>query len=114
VTPQDLTFLPQLFIAMQQTTYRLNEERPHWCARSFATTGECAMTTLQSSPTPTVPVLHVFEQAGGWHWGITIPRGLGSGFKVIAFSESTFPLEDAARTDGSQVLASLEGAAVHS
>ncbi|RAS20735.1 hypothetical protein [Paraburkholderia bryophila] len=71
------------------------------------------MTTLQSSPTPTVPVLHVFEQAGGWHWGITIPRGLGSGFKVIAFSERTFPREDAARNDGSQVLASLEGAAVH-
>ncbi|MFK4442718.1 hypothetical protein ABH944_002828 [Caballeronia udeis] len=66
------------------------------------------MTTSQSSHTPTIPALHVFEQAGGWHWGITVPRMLGSGFKVIAFSKKTFPVEDAARTDGSQALASLE------
>jgi len=65
------------------------------------------MTTSQSSHTPTVPALHVFEQAGGWHWGITVPRLMGTGFKVIAFSEKTFPVEDAARTDGSQALASL-------
>jgi hypothetical protein len=54
-----------------------------------------------------VPELHVFEQAGGWHWGITVPRAAGSGFKVIAYSEKTFPLEDAARADGSQALAGL-------
>ncbi|ORC44209.1 hypothetical protein B2G74_33480 [Burkholderia sp. A27] len=35
---------------------------------------------------PIAPVLHVFEQAGGWHWGITIPRARGRGFKLIAFS----------------------------
>lgn len=65
------------------------------------------MTTFQSSYTPTVPALHVFEQAGGWHWGITVPRVLGCGFKLIAFSERTFPGEAAARTDGRQALASL-------
>ena len=59
--------------------------------------------------TPTTPVLHVFEQAGGWHWGITVPRAMGSGFKLIAFSERTFPVEDAARTDGDQALAGLVG-----
>jgi hypothetical protein len=51
--------------------------------------------------------LHVFEQAGGWHWGITVPRAKGSGFKLIAFSETTFAVEDAARADGSQALQSL-------
>ncbi|CAB3793198.1 hypothetical protein LMG28614_03670 [Paraburkholderia ultramafica] len=65
------------------------------------------MTTSQSSHTPAAPVLHVFEQAGGWHWGITVPRVMGSGFKVIAFSERAFPVEDAARTDGRQALGSL-------
>ena len=65
------------------------------------------MTTSRSSPTPTTPELHVFEQAGGWHWGITVPRAKGSGFKLIAFSERTFTVEDAARTDGSQALESL-------
>jgi hypothetical protein len=65
------------------------------------------MTTSQSSHTPTVPALHVFEQAGGWHWGITVPRAKGSGFKLIAFSETTFAVEDAARADGSQALQSL-------
>lgn len=65
------------------------------------------MTTSRSSPTPTTPELHVFEQAGGWHWGITVPRAKGSGFKLIAFSERTFTVEDAARTDGRQALESL-------
>lgn len=65
------------------------------------------MTTSQSSHTPTTPALHVFEQAGGWHWGITVPRGRGFGFKLVAFSEKTFAVEDAARIDGSQALASL-------
>ena len=54
-----------------------------------------------------VPVLHVFEQNGGWHWGITIPRVAGGGFKLIAFSEQVFAVEDAARADGNQALASL-------
>jgi hypothetical protein len=51
--------------------------------------------------------LHVFQQAGGWHWGITVPRMAGSGFKLIAFSERTFSGEAAARTDGSYALAGL-------
>jgi hypothetical protein len=65
------------------------------------------MTTSQSSHNPTSPVLHVFEQGGGWHWGITVSRVRGCGFKLIAFSERIFPIEDAARVDGGQALASL-------
>lgn len=60
-----------------------------------------------ASHTETVPILHVFEQAGSWHWGITVPRQRGSGFKLIAFSERNYSLEAAARTDGSQALARL-------
>ena len=70
------------------------------------------MTTSQTY-TPTAPALHVFEQAGGWHWGITVPRAMGSGFKLIAFSERTFPVEDAARTDGRQALVSLADSGAH-
>ncbi len=62
---------------------------------------------ISQACTPTAPVLHVFEQAGGWHWGITVPRARGSGFKLIAFSERTFPVEDAAREDGRQALVNL-------
>jgi hypothetical protein len=65
------------------------------------------MTTAQIAQFHTDPVLHVFEQDGGWHWGITVPRALGSGFKVIAYSERAFPKEDAARDDGSQALVGL-------
>jgi hypothetical protein len=65
------------------------------------------MITSQASHAPTVPVLHVFEQAGAWHWGITIPRATGGGFKLIAFSEKDFTDENAARADGSQALVSL-------
>ncbi|AXE94643.1 hypothetical protein [Paraburkholderia terricola] len=66
------------------------------------------MTTSQAYG-PIAPVLHVFEQAGGWHWGITIPRARGSGFKLIAFSEKTFLTENAARRDGRQALVNLAG-----
>jgi len=65
------------------------------------------MSTFQHSSSPAAPELHVFEQAGGWHWGITVPRVRGCGFKLIAFSKRTFPVEDAARTDGSLALAGL-------
>ncbi|WP_027797438.1 hypothetical protein [Paraburkholderia acidipaludis] len=65
------------------------------------------MTTAQIAEFHADPVLHVFEQDGGWHWGITVPRALGSGFKVIAYSDRSFSKEDAARDDGSQVLGSL-------
>ncbi|CAG9259367.1 hypothetical protein [Paraburkholderia unamae] len=63
--------------------------------------------TNRSPALQAVLKLHVFEQEGGWHWGITIPRSAGSGFKVIAYSETTFDGEHAARSDGSRVLESL-------
>lgn len=62
------------------------------------------MTTYEALHESAAPVLHVFEQDGGWHWGITVPRPAGSGFKVVAFSEKSFPAEAAARTDGDRVL----------
>jgi hypothetical protein len=65
------------------------------------------MTASQVSQSRTGPELHVFEQAGSWHWGITVQRAAGHGFKLIAFSERSFPAEDAARSDGSHALASL-------
>ncbi|QBR01888.1 hypothetical protein [Paraburkholderia pallida] len=67
-----------------------------------------------TSETPTLhssPRLHVFEQEGGWHWGITVPRPAGSGFKVIAYSETTYVHETEARRDGDRALYDLrEGA----
>ena len=62
------------------------------------------MTTSRHCLVPSSPVLHVFEQDGGWHWGITVPRSQGHGFKVIAFSRETFATEDAARCDGTLAL----------
>ncbi|NIF50837.1 MULTISPECIES: hypothetical protein [Burkholderiaceae] len=50
------------------------------------------------------PTLHVFEQEGGWHWGITIPRPVGSGVKVIDYSETTFGDEAEAQRDGKRAL----------
>ncbi|CAB3802972.1 hypothetical protein [Pararobbsia alpina] len=44
--------------------------------------------------------LHVFEQDGGWHWGLTIERLHGTGKKVVAFSEKVFRSEAEARADG--------------
>ncbi|RQH07148.1 hypothetical protein D1Y85_09560 [Paraburkholderia dinghuensis] len=64
------------------------------------------MTARLSTQHPS-PTLHVFEQEGGWHWGITIPRAAGSGFKVIAYSETTFGGETEARRDGSRALDDL-------
>ncbi|MFT4067861.1 DUF3622 domain-containing protein [Paraburkholderia sp.] len=51
------------------------------------------------------PSLHVFEQEGGWHWGITVPRRVGSGFKVVAYSEKTFVDEAEAHREGNRALA---------
>ncbi|OLL33103.1 hypothetical protein BTH42_03955 [Burkholderia sp. SRS-W-2-2016] len=48
--------------------------------------------------------LHVFEQEGGWHWGITVPRSLGSGFRVVAYSDKTFIDEAEAHREGNQAL----------
>lgn len=65
------------------------------------------MTTSSPAPSQTLPALHVFEQDGGWHWGITVPRSIGSGFKLIAFSEHVFSAEDTAQRDGNRALASI-------
>jgi hypothetical protein len=66
--------------------------------------------TTRSPALQVSAMLHVFEQEGGWHWGITIPRSAGSGFKLIAYSETTFNGEGEARRDGSRVLESLPDA----
>ncbi|WP_233828669.1 hypothetical protein [Paraburkholderia sp. ZP32-5] len=60
---------------------------------------------LRSSPS-----LHVFEQEGGWHWGITVPRAVGSGFKVVAYSEETFSDEAEAHREGNRALARFSDA----
>lgn len=59
------------------------------------------------SRSETLPKLYVFEQEGGWHWGITVPRVAVTGFKVIAYSETTFTRECEARQHGSRALDSL-------
>jgi hypothetical protein len=51
------------------------------------------------------PSLHVFEQEGGWHWGITVPRAAGSGFKVVAYSEKPLMDEAEAHLEGNRALA---------
>lgn len=71
------------------------------------------MTNFRASRFSAPPVLHVFEQDGGWHWGITVPREAGSGFKLIAFSKQTFPIEDVARIDGNHALLSLAGSGAY-
>ncbi|QVN22910.1 hypothetical protein [Burkholderia pyrrocinia] len=65
------------------------------------------MTTSSPARSHTPPALHVFEQDGGWHWGITVPRPTGCGFKLIAFSEHIFSAEDTAQRDGDRALASI-------
>jgi hypothetical protein len=52
--------------------------------------------------------LHVFEQDGGWHWGLTIARPQGTGKKVVAYSEETFRSEAQARADGQRTAYALE------
>jgi hypothetical protein len=44
--------------------------------------------------------LHVFEQDGGWNWGLTIERLRGTGEKVVAYSDAPIELEAQARMDG--------------
>ncbi|WP_322041441.1 hypothetical protein [Burkholderia diffusa] len=65
------------------------------------------MTTYESKALAAPAALHVFEQDGGWHWGITAPRIRGSGFKLIAFSKMIFQAEAEAHSDGSEVLATI-------
>jgi hypothetical protein len=50
--------------------------------------------------------LHVFEQDGEWHWGITIDRPAGNGVKVVAYSHAGFATESRARADGESILRS--------
>lgn len=66
------------------------------------------MVISHASTSQAGPELHVFEQAGSWHWGITVQRTLGSGFKVIAYSERSFAAEDIARRDGRHALEALQ------
>ncbi len=51
--------------------------------------------------------LHVFEQDGGWHWGIVMPRLAGTGFKVLAYSKLRFAKEVDARHDGNRAFDAL-------
>jgi hypothetical protein len=53
---------------------------------------------------PSDPTLHVFQQDGAWHWGITIDRPTGFGMKVVAYSDEGFTTEEEARDDGERVL----------
>jgi hypothetical protein len=46
--------------------------------------------------------LHVFEQDGGWNWGLTIERLRGTGEKVVAYSDAPFESEAQAREDGTR------------
>ncbi|XXA08872.1 hypothetical protein P5W99_38490 [Paraburkholderia sp. A3BS-1L] len=63
---------------------------------------------MATSQTPTPHLtLHVFEQDGGWHWGIAIPRVTGSGSKVLAYSKVTFAQEVDARNEGNRALDGL-------
>ncbi|MGA7779463.1 MAG: hypothetical protein WCA85_17375 [Paraburkholderia sp.] len=52
--------------------------------------------------------LHVFEQDGGWHWGLTIARPHGTGKKVVAYSKETFSSETQARADGQRTAYAFE------
>ncbi len=58
---------------------------------------EAYMTSPRCLPNLT---LHVFEQDGGWHWGLTIDRVHGTGKKVVAYSEEVFRSAADARADG--------------
>ncbi|PRG08811.1 hypothetical protein C6Q17_19790 [Burkholderia contaminans] len=69
------------------------------------------MTTSSPALSQSLHALHVFEQDGGWHWGITVPRSVGCGFKLIAFSKHILPSQDTAQRDGSQALAAIVASA---
>ncbi|WP_071335897.1 hypothetical protein [Burkholderia contaminans] len=71
------------------------------------------MTTSSPALNQAPPALHVFQQDGGWHWGITVPRSAGSGFKLIAFSTDIFSTKDTAQRDGDRALASIVATDVH-
>ena len=47
--------------------------------------------------------LHVFQENGGWHWGLTTERRSGTGDRVVAFNDQPFESEAQARIDGERV-----------
>jgi hypothetical protein len=61
------------------------------------------MTTLTDGP-GRAATLHVFAQDGGWHWGITVPRENGGGFRVVAYNTGAFAQESDAAADGCRTL----------
>jgi Phage tail tube protein len=63
---------------------------------------------------PTSPVLHFFQQDGGWHWGITAPCASGCGFKLIAFSDQIFPIEILDAVNGAMYVSGVQAAVVTS
>jgi hypothetical protein len=61
------------------------------------------MNTTDQSPKST---LHIFEQDGGWQWGITCDRPNGAGVKIVDYSDPGFSSGKEARADGERALAS--------
>ncbi|MGF6641646.1 hypothetical protein OKW39_008886 [Paraburkholderia sp. MM6662-R1] len=62
------------------------------------------MSTLRRVMNRKPGTLHVFAEDGAWHWGITVPRGHGFGFQVIAYNQPGFQSEDDATSDGTRAL----------
>lgn len=60
------------------------------------------MNTIEQLPKS---VLHVFEQDGGWQWGITCDRPNGVGVKIVDYSDPGFSSGKEARADGERALA---------
>lgn len=67
------------------------------------------MSTLQCVTEGKPATLHVFAQDGAWHWGITVPRGRGGGFQVVAYNEKSFASQSDAMSDGSLKLKRITG-----
>lgn len=65
------------------------------------------MSKLQFEMKTAHAALHIFMQDGGWHWGITVPRENGCGFRVIAFNERSFARQIDAESDGSRALGQI-------
>jgi hypothetical protein len=70
-------------------------------ARTSTNRKESKLIALRKS---SVPTLHVFEQDGGWLWGITVARSAGYGEKVVAYSDTVFRTEMESRADGERAL----------
>ena len=70
------------------------------------------MTTSSPALNQAPPALHVFQQDGGWHWGITVPAPRDPA-SLIAFSTDIFSTEDTAQRDGDRALASIVDSDVH-